>query len=242
MELSLQTLAVVWLGAFAGAFAVGGAGFAFALAASAVWLHVLDPVHTTLLTVASGTILHMGLIWPMRRTIDRKRLWPFLVGGLIGIPIGVTMLARSDPQAIKLVLGVFLAAYGTYALATPRLPVVTGGGRAADGVVGFAGGILGGFGGYSGVLPTIWTQLRGWSKDEARAVYQPFILVAQIATLVIVGVVALDRTGVVLIVAVLPPLAAGAWLGWHAYGRLDEQRFRQVLSVLLVASGATLMI
>ncbi|MEA2833705.1 MAG: uncharacterized protein QOG66_1907 [Methylobacteriaceae bacterium] len=55
---SFETLIVVWLGAFVGAFAAGGAGFAFALAASAIWLHVLDPLHTTAMVVASGTLLH----------------------------------------------------------------------------------------------------------------------------------------------------------------------------------------
>ncbi len=112
----------------------------------------------------------------------------------------------------------------------------------ADAAVGFAGGILGGLGGYSGVLPTIWTQLRGWPKFEARAVYQPFIIVMQVVTMVVVGAVALDRLAIVLLIAVLPALLAGGWLGWKLYGRLDERRFRQFLAALLVVSGITLVI
>ena len=54
--------------------------------------------------------------------------------------------------------------------------------------------MLGGLGGYSGVLPAIWCQLRGWSKEVSRGVYQPFIIMAHIATLALIGVVALDRT------------------------------------------------
>jgi uncharacterized protein len=240
--LTLQTLGVVWLGAFLGAVAAGGAGFAFALTASAVWLHALEPVHTTMLVVACGTLLHVTLVWPVRRSIEPARLLPFAIGGLIGIPIGVALLTHVDTRGLKGALGLFLVVYGTYALLAPRLPEIRGGGRAADAAVGFVGGILGGLGGYSGVLPSIWTQLRGWRKDVARGVYQPFILMAHVVTLVLVGIAAMDTGGALMTLAALPALYAGAWIGWRIYGRLDERRFRQVLAALLVASGLTLVL
>jgi hypothetical protein len=241
-HVTVEVLAFVWLGAFLGAFAIGAAGFAFALAASALWLHVLDPLRATFLVAACGTLLHIGLIWRIRRTIEPRRLWAFIVSGLFGVPIGIFVLTRVDPHVIKIVLGVLLVAYGLYSLVTPRLPVIAGGGRAADAAVGFVAGLMGGLGGYSGILPTIWTQLRGWPKDAARGVYQPFILVMQVATLVAAGFVTLDTFSLELIGAALPALLAGAWLGWVAFGRLDERRFRQVLAVMIVASGATLMV
>jgi uncharacterized membrane protein YfcA len=240
--LTLQTLGVVWLGAFLGAVAAGGAGFAFALTASAVWLHALEPVHTTMLVVACGTLLHVTLVWPVRRSIEPARLLPFAIGGLIGIPIGVALLTHVDTRGLKGALGLFLVVYGTYALLAPRLPEIRGGGRAADAAVGFVGGILGGLGGYSGVLPSIWTQLRGWRKDVARGVYQPFILMAHVVTLVLVGIAAMDTGGALMTLAALPALYAGAWIGWRIYGRLDDRRFRQVLAALLVASGLTLVL
>jgi uncharacterized membrane protein YfcA len=236
----IETLVVVWLGALFGGFAVGGAGFAFALAASAVWLHVLDPVHTTGMVLACGTLLHCGFVWKARKQIDTKRLWPFVVGGAVGIPVGVWLLTKTDVSILRIGLGVFLIIYGFYALLAPRLPSIHHGGRIADGVVGFFSGILGGIGGYSGVLPTIWTQLRGWPKETARGVYQPFILFAQIFTLCIVGFVAFDRMGLVLFAASIPPLFLGAWLGWQVYDRLDDKRFRQVLGAILILSGATI--
>jgi len=240
--MTLQLLGFVWLGAFVGAFAVGAAGFAFALAATALWLHVLDPLRATLLVAACGTLLHVGLIWRIRETIEPARVSPFIVSGLVGVPIGVYVLTRVDTQALKIALGVFLLAYGLYALVMPRLPHVKAGGRAADAAVGFVAGVLGGIGGYSGVLPTIWTQLRGWPKDAARAVYQPFILVMQIATLAAAGFVALDRFSLELIGAAVPALLLGAWLGWLAFGRLDEIRFRQVLAAMIAVSGAMLVL
>jgi len=240
--ITIEVLALVWLGAFLGALAIGAAGFAFALAASALWLHVLDPLHATFLVAACGTILHIGIIWRIRANIDPRRLAPFIIAGLAGVPIGIYVLTRLDQHVIKVALGVFLVAYGLYALLTPQLPKIAHGGRAADAAVGFLSGILGGLGGYSGVLPTIWTQLRGWPKEAARGVYQPFILVMQVATLIAAGLVTFDPTSLVLIAAALPALLAGAWLGWLVFGRLDERRFRQVLALMIAVSGAMLVL
>jgi uncharacterized membrane protein YfcA len=238
----LAILAVVWLGAFLGGLAAGAAGFAFGIVGAAIWLHALEPVQATMLVVTGGTIIQVGTLWPLRHSLEWPRLWPFLAAGLAGVPIGVALLVYTDPRALKIALGIFLAAYGIYALAAPRLPSVTGGGRAADAGIGFAGGVLGGIGGYSGVLPAIWCQLRGWPKDIARAVYQPFILMAHVVTLILVGTVALDRSRLLLFVLSIPAVLAGAYAGWRLYGHLDETRFRQVFAVILVISGLVLVL
>lgn len=236
-----QTLSVVWLGAFLGALATGCAGFAFGIAASSVWLHVIDPLYVTFLIVACGTLLQGVFTWPMRKSINPSRLWPFVVGGLIGIPMGVWLVANTDVRSLKFALGIFLCVYGIYALATPKLPYVGRGGRTADGAIGLASGVLSGIGGYSGVLSTIWTQLRGWSRDDARGVYQPFIFVMHVGTLLFLGVLASDQKGLILLAVALTALPFGGWVGWKLYGHLDDRRFRQVLAAMLVASGIALV-
>ena len=237
----LDTIAILWLATLLGAIAAGGAGFAFGLTASSIWLHRIDPLHSALLINCCGTMLHLTTLWPQRSHVEIRRVWPFVVGGLIGIPIGVRLLLILDAGVLKTVLGVFLLAFGAYALLAPRLPAFQGGGRPADAGVGFLGGILGGLGGYSGVLPTIWTQLRGWPKQMARAVYQPYIIVIQSTTVVGIILATYDHAGLILVLLVLPPLALGTWIGWQLYGKLNDTRFRQALAVLLIASGATLV-
>lgn len=240
--LSLDTISILWLGALLGGVAAGGSGFAFGLAASSIWLHRIDPLQSTVLVTGCGVLLHLTTIWPQRRHIEPGKLWPFVVGGLAGIPIGVHLLAHTDAGVLKVTLGVFLLAFGTYALLAPRLHTITAGGRVADAGIGFIGGILGGIGGYSGVLPTIWTQLRGWPKEIARGVYQPYVIVIQAITLAGIVWVTFDLAGMILLIVVLPPLLMGTWIGWQLYGKLNDLRFRQALAVLLIASGTTLVI
>lgn len=235
------TLAILWAGAFLGGIASGGAGFAFAVVASAIWLHVIDPVRATFMVVSCSVIMQSVLIWPMRRSIRPGRLWPFLAGCAVGIPLGVYFLTQSDANAVKLFLGWFLMAFGAYAIITPHLPVMKWGGRLADAGIGLIGGFMGGMGGYSGVIPTIWTQFRGWKKDVARAVYQPFILFAHVGVILSMGVLAFDWSAVLLALIVLPLVLTGAFVGWRIYCHLDERRFRQALALLLVISGAALV-
>lgn len=236
------TIAILWLGALLGAIAGGGGGFAFGVAAAAIWLHAIDPLHCAILITACSTLIHTTTIWQQRRHIELGRLWPFLAGGVVGIPIGVRLLVYTDSGLLKAMLGTFLIAFGTYALVSPRLHTIKAGGRAADGVIGFIGGVLGGIGGYSGVIPTIWTQLRGWRKETARAVYQPYIVIIQAVSLVGIIGVTLDVSGLIMLAVVLPPLLLGTWVGWRLYGWLNDLHFRRALAVLLIASGATLVL
>jgi uncharacterized membrane protein YfcA len=240
-SLSMTTIAALWGGAFLGGVASGAAGFAFGIAASAIWLHALMPIHSAFLVVAGGLVVQSGTIWTLRGSLDMRRLWPTLLAGIIGVPIGVWLLVHTDLRTFKLGIGTFLCVYGVYALTAPRLPYVMAG-RGADTVIGLIGGILGGLGGYSGVLPAIWTQLRGWSKVEARAFYQPFIVIMHITTIAMLGAVAIDRAGLVLLMLALPVLVIGTWVGWRLYGQLNEKRFRQALAVMLLLSGAVLIL
>ena len=240
--ISLDTLGILWLGALLGAITAGASGFAFALAATSIWLHRIDPVHSAVLATGCGVRLHLSTLWPQRKFIEPKRLAPFIAGGLLGVPVGVYLLAYTAPNVLKAALGIFLIAFGAFVLSRPHFHRVERAGRKADAAVGFIGGILGGIGGYSGVLPTIWTQLRGWPKQIARGVYQPYIIVIQTISLVGIVLVTRDTTALVLLIEALPPLLVGTWIGWRIYGRMDERRFRQALAILLMASGAVLVL
>ena len=240
-DLSARTLAVVVLGGFLGGVASGAAGFAYGVVATSIWLHAISPIHAALLVVSGGLINQMGLVWTMRRRLDFGRLWPFLIGGAIGVPLGVALVVETNPRAIRVALAIFMVVYGIYALAAPRLPRIAWGGRAADAGVGFLGGLFGGVAGLSGIFPAVWTQLRGWPKEAARGVYQPFILLAHLLTLLLIGALALDRTGVVLFLVAIPAILLGSWTGWLIYGRLNERRFQQMLSLLLIVSGLLLI-
>ena len=123
---------------------------------------------------------HLGL--RVRRGWHVAILWPFVLGSAIGIPIGNQLLPMLDPNRFKLVLGSLLVVCCSAMLATARLPSITHGGRAADAGVGLLGGVMAPLSGFSGLAPALWCTLRGYTKDEHRAVLQNFNLIVLSAT------------------------------------------------------------
>jgi uncharacterized membrane protein YfcA len=235
-------LIIVLVGAFLAALGVGLAGFADALIAAAVWLHVLPPVQAVPLIMATGMVIHLLSIVHLRRHIELSLIWPFVIGGAVGVPIGIWMLSYIEPKPFRLAVGALLLAYSLFAFMRPHLKPVAAG-RSADGAVGLVGGVLGGFAGLSGVVPTLWAGMRGWRKDVQRGVYQPFIFVMHGMGLGwLAGSSMLDRSLLTRWLWCLPAVVLGTWLGLKLYGWIDDQQFRRVILVLLFLSGASLVV
>src|SRR3978361_469444 len=174
--------------AFMGGVASGLAGFAMGFVVSGIWLHILTPIQTTTLIVGYGLLTQGYGVWKLRRALVWRNIAPFIIGGAIGIPIGTMLLTYIDPAYLRSGVGVLLVIYGAYGLAQPKLRPVPGS-VAADPGTGFAQGILACLTGLPGFIITIWCQLRGWTKDAQRAVFQPVMLAAIVMNVVSLGLV-----------------------------------------------------
>jgi uncharacterized protein len=102
--------------------------------------------------------------------------------------------------------------------------------------------VLAGLTGLPGFIITVWCQLRGWTKDGQRAVFQPVMLAAMVANFVALGIVgAFTPATVQLFLLGLPAMVAGLWVGFKLYGRLDDAAFRKVMLALLSIAGLALI-
>ena len=241
MDDALFNLALFLIATFAAALVAGLAGFAFGIVAAGIWLHVITPVETASLIVGFGLIVQGLAVWKLRNALDWRKLWAFVAGGALGVPLGVAVLVWTNPAHVRAGIGAVLVLYALYALARPKMQPVAGG-PLRDAGVGFLNGILGGITGFAGIVVTIWCGLRGWPKDVQRAVFQP----VGVATFVMCaawlgGTGAISAHTVELFLLGLPFLLAGTWLGLKLYGRLDEEGFRKNVLALLLVSGAALL-
>src|SRR6202023_578229 len=167
-------LVLLVLGAPAGGFVAGLAGFGTGLMALGIWLYVVPPSIAVPLVLICSIVGQTSTLPSLWRSIDFKLVWPFLVGGLAGVPLGTLLIAYADPHLFKLGIGILLLVFPA-ALYFQRAPVALSiGGKAADTAIGFAGGVLGGLAGLSGPVPTLWASVRGWGKDERRGLFQMF--------------------------------------------------------------------
>ncbi len=221
-------LGLFLLAAFMGGFASGLAGFAMGFIVSAIWLHLITPAQTTALIVGYSLWTQGYGVWKLRHSLAWRNVLPFIVGGTAGVPIGTLLLTYVDPSYMRSGVGILLVVYGAYGLAQPRLKPFRVG-LAADGAVGFLNGILCGMTGLPGFIITVWCQLRGWTKDVQRAVFQPVMLAASVATGIALSFTSVITADIVrLYVLGLPAMLAGLWIGFKLYGKLDDAAFRKV--------------
>jgi uncharacterized membrane protein YfcA len=208
---------------------------------SGIWLHILTPVQTTALIVGYGLLTQGYGVWKLRHALAWKSIAPFIVGGLIGVPIGTMLLTYLNPAYLRSGVGVLLVIYGAYGLAQPALKPLPSNGL-SDTSIGLANGILAGLTGLPGFIITVWCQLRGWKKDVQRAIFQPVMLTAILANVVSLGVAGAITAEILRLYLIgLPAMVTGLWVGFKLYGKLDDASFRKVILVLLLIAGLGLM-
>jgi uncharacterized membrane protein YfcA len=235
-------IAMLLAGALAGGIVNGLTGFGTALTALGIWVYAIPPTAAASLAIICSIVSQLQTLHLIWRAIDWKRVLFFVVPGVLGVPLGTLLLPHIDPRLFKLGLGFFLVVYPAYVLMRKRQTESAWGGKVADGAVGFGGGVLGGLTGLSGVLPVIWTDIRGWSKEQRRSVLQffnlsilSFALVSHAASGLLTRQVALEAA------IVLPATIGGAWLGGFLYQRLADRGYQRAVMALLLVSGVALI-
>ncbi len=233
---------IVVVGALAGGVVNGLTGFGTAITAMGLWLYALSPTVAASLAVICAAVAQLQTLPMIWRSIWWQRVLPFVVPGVFGVPIGTLLLTHIEPKFFKIGVGGFLVVYSAYVLARRSQIKSAWGGRAADGVIGFGGGILGGLTGLSGVLPVVWTDIRGWTKEQRRGILQAFNISILSLALVAHAVSGLLTRQVALSVAIaLPATIAGAWIGAFIYRRLADRGYQRVVMLLLLLAGAALI-
>ncbi|MGO4390692.1 sulfite exporter TauE/SafE family protein [Variovorax sp. M-6] len=233
---------VVALGAVVAGFVQGLSGFAFGLVAMSFWAWTVEPMLAAMLAVFGALTGQLIAAVTVRRGFDWPTLWPFLVGGLAGVPLGVWLLPRLDVPLFKACVGGLLVIWCPDMLMARSLPKVRAGGRAADGVSGLLGGICSGVAGFAGAIPTLWCSVRGMPKDASRAVVQNFNLAMLAVSFAFhlgagnVGAEMLPLLGIVALAVLVPVL-----LGARLYIGISEAAFRNLVLGLLTASGVALL-
>jgi hypothetical protein len=239
---AMSELWVLAFGAAVAGLVQGISGFAFAMVAMAIWVWGVDPQRAAVMAVFGGVTGQIISVLRVRRGWHVSLLWPFVLGSIVGIPIGTRLLPLLDPNRFKMVLGAMLVICCSAMLATSRLPRIQTGGKVADAAVGLLGGVMAPLSGFSGLAPALWATLRGYTKDEHRAVLQNFnllVLSFTMASLVWSGRARaehLPQMGVVAASLLVPSI----W-GSKIYIGMSPTAFRNGVLWILVFAGLTML-
>jgi uncharacterized protein len=198
----------------------------------------------TLVLQLALNIVYLPFLW---RDISLRRLAPFALGSLIGVPLGAWALAAWPVAPLRLALGLLLTTWSLWMLSRATPPTLRLSGlaaRAADAGIGVIGGFLGGIAGLSGVVPALWVALRADGDARAnRGVVQGFILFTSALGIAWVGrVVGIDAVAQHQLLLSLPFVIGGGLLGLMVFSKLDTRRFSQVVLIVVALCGALLVL
>ena len=247
MNWPLSPLETAWCAlALAAGYAVRAvSGFGAGVIATPLLTFVLPlPVTVPLITV-------IGLFQALRQVVkdwqlvEWRRIAIFVPGSLAGVLFGLYVFKAVDQVLLARALGAYILLYAAYSLfgeklfsrelALPRWLV-----HPVAAVGGFVATI---FGGLAGAIYATYLDALRLSKGAFRATMSATLLVLAVARsvgYVWTGVFRLED--VILIVAAFLPVTIGTVIGDTLHDRLDPDAFRRAVGVLLVASGAGLLL
>jgi uncharacterized protein len=226
------------------AYAVrGGTGFgsaaAMPLLALVVPLKVLVPVWTLLGVASSITIVAHDY-----RQIAVREMLRTVPAGLIGIAAGLYAFKTLDTRTLTLGLGALVIAYGCWSFWTTtrpaRQPLSS---RAIAPAAGFLGGFVGTtFGTMASIFYAIYFDAIRLAKAHFRATMSAMMLALSVirgAGYFAVG--EFGREALIAFAFAFPLMLLGIFIGDRFHADMPELTFRRAVSVLLVVSGAALL-
>lgn len=239
-----MTWLIFILGAVCAGFIQGLTGFAFALIAMSFWIWILPPQIAAPLVVSASVYSHFISLSSEKKSInlDRKLIWPYLIAGLIGVPLGTYLLDIINQNTFKLVLGAFLVTWCPILFFNPTIGWITKSGKWADSIIGYIGGILGGLGGFCGALPSAWLMLKKTPKEQQRYILRHFNFAIQIVTLASYlwqGII--QKQHLPYLAALLIIMAFPVILGARLFYKVSERQFKHIVLGLLFSSGCFLL-
>ncbi|ANB04483.1 permease [Streptomyces ambofaciens] len=234
--MSTQTLAVLALTVAVAAFVQGSSGLGFALIVAPV-AGIIDPGLVPVFVLASMIPLNLYVAWRERTSLDLRGAGWITGARLAATPAGLALLWLIPERSLGLFVGVATVLAAVVSLAAPVFTP----GRAAYVGAGAVTGLTETATGVGGPPLALVYQHR--TPAELRSTVAACFLVGEVASLALLfatgrGEVAeLGRA-----VALLPAIAAGAWLSRLVHHRLDAHRMRLFVLVFALVSGIVLML
>jgi uncharacterized membrane protein YfcA len=240
--MSVDLVLFLAVGSFLGGLVNGLTGFGFALIALPIWAFTIDPKLAVPLAACGGILGQLQTVHKVFPDAQKKDLLPLLVGGLVGVPLGTTLLVSIDVPTFRATVGAILLAYCCFSIANFGRFRVEEASWLMHSMVGLGGGVMGGLAALSGPLPIIWSALQGWRKEQRRAYIQLFNLVILTATVLSAwGFGAVGSDLLLALLITVPGALIGVQSGFFAYRRLDASGYDRAVTWVLMASGFALV-
>ena len=236
LELLIMAVPVVFI-----AYLVRGiCGFGSGLIAIPI-LSLMFPLKVAVpLVVMLDYLASAGQGVSLRRSIAWAEIGRLILPALIGVSIGLLIFHRVDAVLLTRLLGGFVFLYALYALWGPEMPRVSSWWAVPAAI---SGGTIGTLFGTGGPFYVTYLKARKLDKTVFRATFAGIFVLDGAARITgYVSTAVIDIQLLVLLAGSLPVMILGIYLGGKIHTSLSAEVFARGISILLLASGASLML
>jgi uncharacterized membrane protein YfcA len=224
----------------AAGLAQGLSGFGFSLV-SIPLLALVVPVKAAIVGGALLGLVQSGQVVARdHRHVEWRSAAVLVAAAIAGMPIGLFVITRVPEEPLQVVIAVTVLVFTAVLWRRVRLPTDS---LSAEVGVGFTSGMLSTSTGMSGPPLVIALQARGVAPSAFRATLATVFVCGSAISLLLFwsrGLVTAEALRVA--AAGLPGLLVGILVGELAFRRIDHERFRRIVLVLLVASAVLALI
>ena len=177
------------------------------------------------------------------RHVEVRSASGLILSSLPGIPVGILLLSRGNEHALKLLLGLLIAAFSMYSVVVGKPRHLPNDHRGLLIGCGFLAGVLGGAYGMNGPPLAIYGALRGWSPQHFRATLQGYFLPASLMGLAGYVVAGLWNAAITrYFLFSLPAVLVAILLGREINRRMTGHSFFRFVYVGLIIIGIVLIV
>jgi uncharacterized membrane protein YfcA len=238
----METLQLIILiaGIGLGFFIQTVAGFAGGLFALPIILQVIPMQEAVAYLSVFLCLFSILLVYRNWSEIDKKTVQELSVGIIVGLAAGVGILKMGSPILLKRLLGVFIllfVGYHFFRKKKIRLP-----GRWGI-LFGLAGGVFSGMFSAGGPTYVMYVYNRIDGAAVFRATLIGILSITNILRLPMLVVSDILTTDILMTsLYIVPAFLLALFLGNKLYKRINEHAFKNILMILLVVSGISLLI
>jgi uncharacterized membrane protein YfcA len=241
--LDAETLAAAIVIAFLASFSMSATGFGFALTMAPLLTLVWNVREAVAASVLLSFLNQGPLIFEVRTHVVPRRVVALLAGSAAGIPIGLLIFEKLDPDGLKVLVAAVVILASAILFLAPRFEIAD---RVATpwGVVsGVVSGALGASTSLSGPPVVIYLLGRHPDVETFRATILTYFMPAGVVTVAAFAVLGrITEDVLILAAAAVPAMVAGMLLGMWLRRRLDSERFRSLVLGTLVASSVAVIV
>lgn len=240
----MEEIVKMWLitATVAAFFIKGLCGFANTLVFSTILSFVTDNINITPVELILGYPSNVIITWKERKSVEWKVCLPLALLVLLGNIPGIILLKQADTRVVKLIFGVVIVCVGLEMFLRERRAKAVKQSRILLILIGIFSGVLCGLYGIGALLAAYMGRVTENSREFKANICVVFIVentfrIIMYAYLGIINLVVVKRA-----VRLVPFMLVGLFAGMLSGKVLDEKRVKKAIIVMLILSGAALVV